>query len=132
MKGQGTRLDKKPRPAPPLLHCIKNAIEFRPQTRAEWHSCQDVLINTPTKTGNSATKSSSPTLILNNGESLQAPKSLEFGGTFVCLFVFYFHCLSFSLSLSVSLSLSLPLPLFIFIYPFLRFPALRDKELERK
>ena len=79
MKGQGSRHKQMPKPAPPLLDHLKNAQEFRPRTVAEWGSCHDVLMTKSTKSGNNQPKNQ-PGLVLNNGESLQAPRSLEFGG----------------------------------------------------
>ena len=86
MKGQGSRAKQMPKPAPPLLDHLKNAQEFRPRTVAEWGSCHDVLMSKSTKSGNNQPKNQ-PGLVLNNGESLQAPRSLEFGG--ILLWCFY-------------------------------------------
>ena len=81
MKGQGTRAKQHCRPAPPLLEELGKAVEFRPQTLAEWCSCHQTLM-TPSTLPKAAVPKGSPALILNGGESLQAPKSLEFGGIF--------------------------------------------------
>ena len=81
MKGQGSRMVE-PRPAPPLLDCLVKAQEYRPKLFAEWPSCHEVLMSRGSKSANTSTSKGAPGLMLNNGETISAPRSLEFGGNF--------------------------------------------------
>ena len=84
MKGQGSRMVE-PRPAPPLLECLANAQEYRPKSYADWPSCHEVLMSRSSKSANTANSKGAPSLMLNNGEMISAPRSLEFGGNFLGL-----------------------------------------------
>ena len=85
MKGMGDRVEPRPRPAPPLPEYIEMVKEWKPKSLRDWPSCQAVLSKNGQATAKAEKKACN--IVLNDGQTHSAPKSLEFEGKSIHLFL---------------------------------------------